>query len=393
VNRIMIALAVLAGCNQTATDTDTPTDVVEPVVPFVDDCDTVENDTVATASPLAAGDRHTGLNLCKRELDVYALTVPSGTHVTVEISEFGGSGLGDLDLLELDAQGEVVWQSASEQAYERLAWYNPGAEPMVRYVAVDGYEKARGTYDLSVVGRDYHEGKNCDKFVDNPAESGPCNEILQFPQTNSDDEGYFVEHQAHYSNLRREVQYLVRWAARRTAEALPGSGPLAMMDMSERDGSTPGAMVNSLRHPEGTHANGNDIDIAYYQTNGDNSGREVCRSDGYFCTAEPHILDARRSVYFIAMLTRSPYIRVVGVDTMIAPMLMDAARELASEGLLDSEDVSRVDYYMAYGEGWPFHHHHLHFSWSWEDGYEPTQGCLTQPGPYPLQEVPTFLEP
>ena len=33
-------------------------------------------------------------------------------------------------------------------------------------------------------------------------------------------EGYYVEHQAHYSNLRREVQYLVRWAARQTAEII-----------------------------------------------------------------------------------------------------------------------------------------------------------------------------
>ena len=350
---------------------------------FVDDCEARDNDRVANATPLAADAVHADVALCKNEVDVYALTVPPMTHVTAEITGIGrGEGKKDLDLFEVDESDDPIWMSATGHRYERLAWFNPSeTDALIKYVMVDGYEKAATTYTLTTVSTEYQEGRDCDRFYShNPnKENGPCNEILQFPQYNTDDEGYYVEHEAHYSSLRREVQYLVRWAARKTAAAFDDTHPLALMDMSERDGSIPGAIVNDLRHPEGTHVNGNDLDIAYYQLNGDNAGRAVCNNDGWFCTSDPHLLDAERSAYFMAMLMRSDHVRVVGVDTLIAPQLEDAADDLWALELLDSDDISNLRRFMAYGEGWPFHHHHLHFSWSWEDGHEPNregEGCL-----------------
>jgi len=345
---------------------------------------------VSAATPLSSDTVYEDVTLCKKEVDVYALDVPPLTHVTVELTGIGnGEGKKDLDLFEVDANETPVWSSATTHRYERLAWFNPSdTATMTRFVMVDGYEKAATTYTISTSATDFHEGKDCDKFFDRkPAnENGPCNEILQFPQSNQSDEGYYVEHDAHYSSLRREVQYLVRWAARKTAAAFDDTQPLALMDMSERDGSTPGNLVNSLRHPEGTHVYGNDIDIAYYQVNGDNAGRAVCDNDGWFCTSDPHLLDAERSAYFMARLMRSEHVRVVGVDPLIAAQLEDAADTLRADDLLDSTDVSNLRQYMAYGDGWPFHHHHLHFSWDWEDGHEPesdVRGCLTPGADYP----------
>jgi hypothetical protein len=163
--------------------------------------------------------------------------------------------------------------------------------------------------------------------------------------------------------------YLVRWAAAETAATFPGTNPIGLLDMSQADGDTPGRQDDQLRHPEGTHVEGNDIDIAYYQTVSNNLGRSVCPENGYFCTDKPDILDAKRSAFFISRLMKTESLRVIGVDSLIYPELIDAARELQSEGLLRGADVGRLKSFLAYGEGWPFHQHHLHFSWNWEKGW------------------------
>ena len=48
------------------------------------------------------------------------------------------------------------------------------------------------------------------------------------------------------------------------------------------------------------------------------------------------------TAYFMAMRMRSPYIRVIGVDTEIAGNIEDAADDLWSEGLLTSGDGSNI---------------------------------------------------
>jgi hypothetical protein len=204
---------------------------------------------------------------------------------------------------------------------------------------------------------------------------------MQFPRAETDAQGYFTEHKPHYSNLRREVQYLIRWAAAAVYDEFPGTTPLSLLDMSEGDGDTPGSMVGSLRHPSGTHINGNDIDVAYYQNDGANNGEPVCpQNNGQFCTGPTTLLDAERTAYFMAMLYTSPNVRIIGVDPAIATALFDAAEELHDDGRITQSQLGSFDSDMAYGSGWPFHHHHLHFSWSWEGGWwatgEPPEGCM-----------------
>jgi hypothetical protein len=279
---------------------------------------------------------------------------------------------------EADQEVDTLWYSASDQPTERLAWFNPTDEDLEKWVAVDGYKKSEGSYALVFGVEDFHEGFDCNEFFNKTGQQGPCNEIMSFPQANSLEEGYVVSHEARYSNLRRELIYLVRWAAAETAATFENTNPIGLLDMSQADGDVPGRQDGQLRHPEGTHVNGNDIDVAYYQTGKNNLGRSVCPENGYFCTDEPDILDAERSAFFIARLMKTEHLRVIGVDTMIYPELIDAAKDLKSQGLLKSTDVQRMKSYLAWGDGWPFHQHHLHFSWDWEDGWyedESTEAC------------------
>ena len=355
----------------------------------MDDCTEGDNDDMDSASTVLTDDTHRvyeDLQMCAGDYDVYRIPIPAYTWVSFSVEVHGsGSGSSDFDIYDIEDPDNpvdddldyisesgslnILGYSASEQDFERLAWYNPSGASMVRYVYVLPYDTAAGTYDIRIRTSGWEASDDCDAEYSDDSESGPCNRIMQFPQAADTDQGYLVTHEAHYSNLRREVAYLVASAAEAVKDTFPSTKPLALMDMSQADGGTPGEMVSSLRHPDGTHIEGNDIDIAYYQTGPDNMGREVCESDGYFCTGPATLLEPRRTAYFMAMLMRSDYMRVIGVDTEIAEDVLDAAADLRTEGLLRSSDISNLGTYMAYGEGGPFHHHHMHFSWAWESGH------------------------
>jgi hypothetical protein len=327
------------------------------------------------------------LELCSTDRDIYAVEVPPYSWLSFSI-EIDGSGAGatDIDLYEVahddhPVDEDISWigdsggytllnYSAKSTDYERLAWYNPTSRTKTHHLLVLPYDGASTDYDIRIRTSDWHESRDCDDIYDDSDEDGPCNRIMQFPNAVSGDQGYLVTHEQHYSNQRREVAYLVQWATALVEAEFPGTNPLALLDMGQADGDTPGRLDDSLRHPEGTHINGNDMDLAYYQTGDDNMGRAVCDNDGYNCTGEAYLLDAERTAYFMAMLMRSPYVRVIGVDTEVAEDVLVAADELRRDGLINGTDVSNLETYMAYStDGWPFHHHHMHFSWQWEDGH------------------------
>ena len=385
--------ACLPAGDTTNTTNDSGGNATEPDYTFVDDCDEALNDTLETALNLWVEDEalQTDIQLCKKEVDYYRFELPPQSYVSLSlIIEGSGSNSedsSDLDLLEVaspegglsglldmvadeeDQEVDTLWYSASENPIERLAWFNPSDESIEKWVAVDGYKKSNALYSLHFQIEDFHEGLDCNEFFNKTGQKGPCNEILNFPQANSLEEGYVVSHEARYSNLRRELIYLVRWAAAETAATFEGTNPIGLLDMSQADGDTPGRQDDRLRHPEGTHVDGNDIDIAYYQTGSNNLGRSVCPENGYYCTDKPDILDARRSAFFISRLMKTESLRVIGVDTLIYPELIDAAEDLKSEGLLTYSDIQTMKSHLAYGDGWPFHQHHLHFSWDWENGW------------------------
>lgn len=384
---VFLLLAPALAC--TTSDLGDDDDGADALPEFAEDCGSGINDRVEDASGLEAENhkRYEGVRLCSDDVDYYRIDVPAGRWMQVTIEMESGSGQEDLDMYEVDAEDEEIWWSATAQPFERLAWFNPSEEVRTRYLRVAGYDGARGDYDIEIRTSSWHEGLDCDPFYpdeDPEDEEGPCNRIMQFPQTNSDDEGYFVEHEPHYSSLRREVAYLVRWAARETAAQFEDTEPLGLLDMSQWDGDTPGRMRGQLRHPEGTHVYGNDIDISYYSLSPGNGGKIICsQDDNYFCTGPADDLDVDRTTYFLAMLMESDYVRVAGVDPEVAELVEPRAYELQDEGLISNRQRQKVQGLMAYGDGWPFHHHHIHLSWQWEDGFEgrseTPDGCMVGP--------------
>ena len=135
--------------------------------------------------------------------------------------------------------------------------------------------------------------------------------------------------------------------------------------MSEADGSTPGTMEGSLRHPEGTHEGGTDFDVAYFQTGSDNLARAVCPdNDGTECTGPANLLNARHTAFFMAQLMRSASVELIAVDTMVGTAVRAAAADLVDDGVLEPADLDRIETRTASGTDWPYMHDHMHVSWT-----------------------------
>ncbi len=179
------------------------------------------------------------------------------------------------------------------------------------------------------------------------------------------------------SFVRRDVMMLVKYATAMVAcqardWMFGNGGDLGLGDMSEADGSIPGTSVGSPGHPAGTHVNGHDMDIAYYQTGtSDNRLRAVCEhtrggADQYHCVGAPTMLDPWRTALFIAHLHISPNLRVIGVVGQVGPPVTSATTQLCAGGWVSGTACTspRTTYETTdMGRGWYlFHHHHLHIS-------------------------------
>ena len=193
------------------------------------------------------------------------------------------------------------------------------------------------------------------------------------PRTGGD--GFKVYTLSQWSYLRRDTFVLVKYAAAATACALPGSWPISMADGSASDGTTPKDSKGNYRHPPGSHANGVDIDVAYYQTGTkDHDPRPVCdetNSAGVkvnHCTETPDTLDLTRSTFFLAKMFESGRIRVAGVDGMIGPLMMIEADKLYKSQMVSGRSLRTLKKRLRWeitntGQGWYLsHHHHVHVS-------------------------------
>ena len=180
------------------------------------------------------------------------------------------------------------------------------------------------------------------------------------------------------SYCREDLQQLIKWAAAmvdcKAASWGGGNGhPIGLGDMSEADGAIPGASIGQPGHPPGTHEDGYDMDIAYYQvTSPNNFLRSVCDhhiggQDAYRCVAPPDNLDIWRTAYFLGLLFQSPRTRVIGVDGQIGELVEQAFDVLCAQGWLTGPactgQASLAYETVDEGRGWyRFHHHHFHIS-------------------------------
>jgi hypothetical protein len=181
------------------------------------------------------------------------------------------------------------------------------------------------------------------------------------------------------SYARRDLQMLIKYAsafvACKAGDWKTGNGGLiGLGDMSEKDGSIPGTSIGEPGHPEGTHLNGYDMDIGYFQTGTpDNKLRPICEhmqngADQYHCVTPPNKLDVWRDALFLGALFSSKRVRVIGVDGKVGPLVLQAMDNLCAKGWLAAASCSAAHAGLAYEEtnmnyGWfQFHHHHQHIS-------------------------------
>ncbi len=211
-----------------------------------------------------------------------------------------------------------------------------------------------------------------------------CTDIIAMPgsqdplSTEAQTAGYYIGSTRAYSYLRRDLTMLVQYAACEVLLRYPGTQPIGLADLSQSNGLTPGVDSGSPRHPESTHR-GDDLDIAYYQTDGSNNPQIICgdgsdnnnngvagvHNDGYFCTTEENIIDWERQAYWFAKLASTPLVRVFGIDETLADDFERELSALRADGAITADELRRARI-LGYGAdgGWPFHHHHTHNSYS-----------------------------
>ncbi|MBA3818885.1 MAG: hypothetical protein H0X17_08335, partial [Deltaproteobacteria bacterium] len=214
--------------------------------------------------------------------------------------------------------------------------------------------------------------------------TGPtCGQLVSFnPRANDAWDDYPINGETaanqYRSFLRRDLMMLIAYASSKTDCKSEGwttgnGGALGLGDMSEANGAIPGTSVGSPGHPAGTHVNGTDIDLGYYQVGtANNRLRPICEhtsstgQDQYHCVGDPTYLDPWRTAMFLGAVFESTRTRVIGVDGKAGPLLLAALDTLCTDGWLSGLACGNVA--LAYettnmGQGWyQFHHHHAHIS-------------------------------
>lgn len=168
---------------------------------------------------------------------------------------------------------------------------------------------------------------------------------------------------------------LVRWALQRTRARFTGTTALAVLDAAKADGVTPGYDIGNPRHPQSTHDQGASVDLAYFNSLAApyNDARAICdaaggSNDGFYCTAAAstqHVVDLPRQTYFLAQLFGSARVRVVGVDPVIAPLLVNEADRQLALGWISQAERDAFTTHLASGNGWPFMFRSLHVALRW----------------------------
>lgn len=242
-------------------------------------------------------------------------------------------------------------------------------------------------------------GPTCSSLPTRDCTSG-CSTLVSFnPRTTAHYDDYPINGETatnqYRSYLRQDLKMLVDYATAKTycksAMWTAGNGgALGLGDMSEANGAIPGTSIGSPGHPSGTHTNGYDIDLGYYQIGtADNRLRPICphlngSSEANHCTADPDHLDVWRHALFLGHVFESTRTRVIGVDGKAGPMIVSAMNTLCSNNWLSSTACNNIS--LAYettdnGQGWYyFHHHHSHISLKQMSFTEVVLGCQSALG-------------
>ena len=244
-------------------------------------------------------------------------------------------------------------------------------------------------------------GPNCPGLPTRDCSGTGCGTISAFlPVTGPGYDNYLINGETvnnqYRSFARKDLQMLMKYATAyvdcKAKTWTPGNmQPLGLGDMSEADGSIPGTSIGQPGHPAGTHVDGYDMDIAYFQLTGTNNYlREICPhttggAEQYHCTADPNNLDVWRHALFLGALFTSSRVRVIGVDGRVGQLMLNTMPTLCANGWLPQAACTAAQTKLAYeitdtGRGWfQFHHHHSHISLNHLAGPLPLQSgpCAT----------------
>jgi len=227
-------------------------------------------------------------------------------------------------------------------------------------------------------------GVECPNLPPKDCVGNNCGQLIQFdPHVGPGYDDYAINGEGNTqwrSWARRDLVMLIKWATAfvdcKAKDWNGGNGfPLGLGDMSEENGAIPGTKTGSPGHPPGTHVNGYDMDIAYYQNKPPNNYlRPICDhlqggQDQYHCVSEPYLLDLWRTSLFLGALFSSNRTRVIGVDGKVGALAAQGMQALCGNNWLPQSNCNVVaNYALAFeltdgGAGWyRFHHHHLHLS-------------------------------
>jgi hypothetical protein len=209
-----------------------------------------------------------------------------------------------------------------------------------------------------------------------------CGEIVAFtPVTGPGYDNYPLNGETpsnqYRSFIRRDVMMLVKYAAaltqcRSASWTVGNNRPIGLGDMSEMNGAIPGTSIGQPGHPAGTHEQGRDMDLGYFQLRGtDNYLRPICAhtsggQDQYHCVAPPDNLDVWRTSLFLAALHANPDLRIIGVDGRVGPLVQSAVAQLCARNWINTSACTQLKLAFETTDmmrGWyHFHHHHFHLS-------------------------------
>ncbi len=371
------------------------------------------NNTRANAADAPLGETK-NLAISNGDEDWIRVVVPARTIARVGIEM--NQSAGDLDLVVYDDGGHLVGsRNGAEYPYswrgqetdtEFYGLYSKDGGSAY-YLRVLGHAGATNGYSLHVDHFPYVDGATCTgagfSLADCDGRGSNGGGLIPFPFADPSDsvvgDGYDFASYSNYRFARRELVMLVRHALAETRKAFPGTKPLSLIDICQMDGITPGYDIGDPRHPQSTHDQGGNIDISYFQTDGSNDAEIVCNdgashADGY-CTStatKSHIVDLPRQAFFMAKLFASSRTRVIGVDTILAPLLQNAASTLAALPAGNRKRISQAEANafstsMSYGAGWPYHHHHIHLSMKWLTKSNARGEALPFAAPAPFESI------
>ncbi len=386
-------------CSPTAPDGDCPPDqkCVDGTCVDIPECGRDEyepNDTRGRATLLPMDTTLSG-NDCDGDVDWFRVDVPAHQFVSVLATVGKPRTAANLDAFAYDKNGKLLgglWRDAEphpdftlpyETTEEGFGFY--GAESGATYFIkiIPRGPAYAGPYTIVARATEWKDGETCAKVGYTPVEctggAKGSQTLWMWPYLNAEDTGtgavYWFAEFSNYRWLGRETIMRVRYAIAEVSKKYPGTKPLGLADMCQRDGITPGYEVKKPRHPESSHDQGGNIDVAYYQTGADNHVRVICDAKGgsatpedWYCldsAATTHIVDLPRTVYFVVALARDPRFRVAGVDRVIGPIMQKQAETMRDAGEITPAEYDAYVKHVTWGDGWPAHHHHLHLSMAW----------------------------